>query len=143
MILVFGGTTEGRKAIKELEEAGQVFFYSTKTGGQDVTLHHGVAIDGAMNSADMLSFCRDRHIRLLVDAAHPFAEQLHQTVASVAAQLHIPAIRFERLFPERDKGSCSWLRRVFRRLESSFRSSRRAFACVIVSCHVRVRLLWH
>lgn len=103
MILVFGGTTEGRKAIKELEEAGQVFFYSTKTGGQDVTLHHGVAIDGAMNSADMLSFCRDRHIRLLVDAAHPFAEQLHQTVASVAAQLHIPAIRFERLFPERDK----------------------------------------
>ena len=35
MILVFGGTTEGRKAIKELEEAGKPFFYSTKTGEQD------------------------------------------------------------------------------------------------------------
>jgi len=42
MILVFGGTTEGRKAIKELEEAGKPFFYSTKTGEQDVTLHHSI-----------------------------------------------------------------------------------------------------
>ena len=36
MILVFGGTTEGRKAIKEIEEAGKTFYYSTKTGEQHV-----------------------------------------------------------------------------------------------------------
>ena len=101
MILVFGGTTEGRKAIKELEEAGKPFFYSTKTGEQDVTLHHGMRVDGAMDGEAMRAFCTQHGIRLIVDAAHPFATQLHQTVASVAEALHLPAIRFERIFPQR------------------------------------------
>lgn len=35
MILVFGGTTEGRKAVKVLEEAGNAY-YSTKTEEQEV-----------------------------------------------------------------------------------------------------------
>ncbi len=30
MILIFGGTTEGRIAIQTLEEAGKTFYYSTK-----------------------------------------------------------------------------------------------------------------
>ena len=103
MILVFGGTTEGRKAVKELEEAGNVFYYSTKTGEQDITLHHGIRLDGAMDEAAMLAFCHEKGIRLLIDAAHPFATMLHQTVADVATQLTIPAIRFERIYPPRDE----------------------------------------
>ena len=42
MILVFGGTTEGRKAVEVLEEGGKAFYYSTKTGEQDITLHNGL-----------------------------------------------------------------------------------------------------
>ena len=102
MILVFGGTTEGRKAVKELEEAGNPYYYSTKTGEQAVTLHHGVRVDGAMDAETMTAFCQSHDVRLLIDAAHPFATLLHQTVASVAARLQIPAIRFERIFPPRD-----------------------------------------
>ena len=49
MILVFGGTTEGRKAVEVLEEGGSPYFYSTKTGEQDITLHHGQRIDGALD----------------------------------------------------------------------------------------------
>lgn len=101
MILVFGGTTEGRKAVKTLEEAGKPFFYSTKTGEQDVTLHNGMRIDGAMDREAMMTFCVRHGIRLIVDASHPFASQLHQTVANVAEALQLPAIRFERIFPER------------------------------------------
>ena len=103
MILVFGGTTEGRKTIEALEEAGNTFYYSTKTGEQDVVLHHGVAMSGAMDVVAMKVFCQEHDIRLLVDAAHPFAEVLHRTVAEVAGELNIPAIRFERIFPKRDK----------------------------------------
>ena len=103
MILVFGGTTEGRKAINELEEAGATYYYSTKTGEQDVTLHHGVRIDGALDRQAMLTFCREHDIQLMIDASHPFAQQLHQTVASVADELRLPLIRFERIFPEHDK----------------------------------------
>ena len=108
MILVFGGTTEGRKAVEVLEEGGSPYFYSTKTGEQDLTLHHGQRIDGALDTDAMLTFCREHDIRLMVDAAHPFAAQLHQTIAEVSDALKIPAIRYERIFPERD-ASLEWL----------------------------------
>ena len=102
MILVFGGTTEGRKAAEVLEEAGNVYYYSTKTGEQDITLHHGQRIDGALDEEAMRAFCQDHDIRLIVDAAHPFASQLHQTIVIVSKSLHIPAIRYERIYPPRD-----------------------------------------
>ena len=108
MILVFGGTTEGRKAVEVLEESGNGYYYSTKTGEQDVTLHHGQRVDGAMDGEAMRAFCQAHSIRLIVDAAHPFASQLHQTIAGVAGELAIPAIRYERIFPERDP-DLTWL----------------------------------
>jgi len=107
MILVFGGTTEGRKAVEVLEEGGSPYYYSTKTGEQDLTLHHGQRIDGALDAEAMQTFCRENDIRLIVDAAHPFATQLHQTIAEVSDALKIPAIRYERIFPERD-ASLEW-----------------------------------
>ena len=108
MILVFGGTTEGRKAVEVLEEGGSPYYYSTKTGEQDLTLHHGQRIDGALDAEAMQNFCREHDIRLMVDAAHPFAVQLHQTIAEVSDALKIPAIRYERIFPERD-ASLEWI----------------------------------
>ena len=104
MILVFGGTTEGRKAVEVLEEAGKLFYYSTKTGEQDITLHHGKRIDGALRLEQMQTFCQGHDIRLIVDAAHPFASQLHQTIG----QLDIPVIRYERIYPPRDT-SITWI----------------------------------
>ena len=35
MVLIFGGTTEGRKAAEVLEQAGKPYYYSTKTGEQE------------------------------------------------------------------------------------------------------------
>ena len=99
MILVFGGTTEGRKAVEVLEVAGKPFYYSTKTGAQSLVLHSGIAVDGAKDSDAMHQFCRDHDIRLLIDAAHPFAVRLHETVVEVAATLHLPVIRYERSYP--------------------------------------------
>ena len=102
MILVFGGTTEGRKAVEVLEEGGSPYFYSTKTGEQDITLHHGQRIDGALDAEAMQTFCDEHDIRLIIDAAHPFASQLHQTIAQVSESLNIPNIRYERIYPKRD-----------------------------------------
>ncbi len=102
MILVFGGTTEGRKSVEVLEEGGSPYFYSTKTGEQDITLHHGQRIDGALDAEAMQTFCGEHDIRLIVDAAHPFASQLHQTIALVSQSLNIPTIRYERIYPKRD-----------------------------------------
>ena len=108
MILVFGGTTEGRKTVEVLEEGGKAFYYSTKTGEQDITLHNGQRIDGALDGEAMRMFCQEHDIRLIVDAAHPFASQLHQTIVRVSESLSIPAIRYERIYPPRDP-SITWI----------------------------------
>ena len=102
MILVFGGTTEGRRAAEVLEEAGSSYYYSTKTGEQELALHHGVRTDGAMDGEAMRQFIREHAIRLIVDAAHPFATTLHQTISEVAADMRIPVIRYDRIYPPRD-----------------------------------------
>ena len=102
MILIFGGTTEGRKAVEVLEEAGKAYYYSTKTGEQELTLHHGLRIDGALDAASMQTFCREHDIQLIIDAAHPFAATLHTTIMEVAAGLDIPIVRYERIYPPRD-----------------------------------------
>ena len=108
MILVFGGTTEGRRAAEVLEEAGSTFYYSTKTGEQELALHHGVRTDGAMDGEAMRQFIREHAIRLIVDAAHPFAATLHQTIGEVASDMRIPVIRYERIYPPRDS-DITWI----------------------------------
>lgn len=108
MILVFGGTTEGRKAVEVLEEGGSPYFYSTKTGEQDITLQHGVRIDGALDEAAMMHFCTEHAIRMIVDAAHPFAALLHRTIAKTASALSLPVVRFERIYPPRDP-AITWI----------------------------------
>jgi len=104
MILVFGGTTEGRKAVEVLEEAGTPYYYSTKTGEQDIVLHNGQRTDGAMDEEAMRLFCHKHDIRLIVDAAHPFASQLHETIAKTG----LPVIRYERIYPPRDE-DITWI----------------------------------
>ncbi len=73
------------------------FFYSTKLGSQtDLPGRH---IAGAKDAPSLISFCKDEGIRLLVDAAHPFAEELHLTIRSVADSLGLTVLRVERSYP--------------------------------------------
>ena len=108
MILILGGTTEGRIAARTLEESGKPFYYSTKGDEQEVTMHHGIRLQGAMDDLDLEHCCREHNIQLLVDAAHPFAIQLHQTVEKVAHTLNLLVIRFERIYPPRDEEHITW-----------------------------------
>lgn len=96
MILIFGGTTEGRSAAKVIEQGGKPFFYSTLGDTQSVELVHGKRLTGAMDADAAVAFCRREGIRLLIDAGHPFAEQLHRTVERVAAVCRLPVIHYGR-----------------------------------------------
>lgn len=100
MILILGGTTEGRKAVSIAEEAGKPYYYSTKGDEQEISLQHGIRLTGALTQTTMKAFCRKNGIRLLVDAAHPFAEQLHTTVTAVSQALGIPCVRYERMYDD-------------------------------------------
>ena len=103
MILVFGGTTEGRTAAKVLEESGSTYFYSTRSDTQDIQLVHGHHIIGAMELPEMVAFCHEHSIRLIVDAAHPFAINLHRNVIDLAGQTGVPVIRYDRIYPPHDE----------------------------------------
>jgi len=100
MILVLGGTTEGRRAVETLEEAGTPYFYSTRGDGQQIELVNGVHLTGGMDITEMTAYCREHDIRLIVDAAHPFAETLHFNLQVVAQQISVPVIRYDRIYPE-------------------------------------------
>ena len=101
MILVLGGTTEGRLAVKVLDEAGKFYFYSTRGELQQVNCRNGERVTGGMDEQKMEDFCRSNGIRLLIDAAHPFAVQLHKTVEQVSRKLNLSVVRFERKYPPR------------------------------------------
>ena len=116
MILILGGTTEGRLAVRVADAAGSPYWYSTRGDLQQIECKHGTHITGALDEAAMAAFCTEHGIRLLVDAAHPFATELHRTVASVAESLDLPVVRIERQYtapdpnvmPGPDRASLRW-----------------------------------
>ena len=103
MILVFGGTTEGRKAVEVLEEAGTTYYYSTRSDGQKIDLVHGIHLTGGMEVPEMITCCREHDIHLIIDAAHPFAEDLHRNLLFLAKHIQAPIIRYDRIYPPHDK----------------------------------------
>lgn len=97
MILLLGGTTEAKTVAGWLEEAGKPYIYSTRT---EVAFEGtGAYRFGSLDKGGLQQFCTTHAISCIINACHPFARQLHQTVAD--ASLDIPLIRFERVFPER------------------------------------------
>lgn len=87
-------------AVKVADEAGSPYYYSTKGELQEIVCRNGTHITGAMDAAGMTEFCRNYGIKLLIDAAHPFATGVHSSVAQTAARLQLPVIRVERRYPK-------------------------------------------
>lgn len=102
MILILGGTTEGRLAVQIVDQSDQPFYYSTRGNDQQIVSSHGIRLSGGLDATQMKEFCEQHHIRLLIDAAHPFAIHLHQTVSETAEALSLPVIRLERIYPPRN-----------------------------------------
>ena len=107
MILIFGGTTEGRIAAETCDTAGKPFYYSTKGETQEINMINGLRLTGAMTSSEIATFCVANDIRCVIDAAHPFAENLHRSLAEAertCLELNhkITVIRMMRSFAKTD-----------------------------------------
>jgi len=90
-------------AAKVLDESGATYYYSTRSDTQDIQLVHGHHITGAMEVPEMTTYCQGHDIRLIVDAAHPFAVNLHRNVLDLAKHISVPVIRFDRIYPPHDE----------------------------------------
>ena len=116
MILIFGGTTEGRLAVDVCDQAGTPFYYSTKSDLQTVEMQNGIRLRGAMTAEDISTFCAEHEIKCIVDAAHPFAMNLHQAIQ----MQNIPVIRLQRMFEPHQEGViyCQSYEDAIRKMES-------------------------
>lgn len=104
MILVFGGTTEGRLAAAVLDGAGKPYLYSTLGSLRTLGSPNAVQISGALDEAALVALIEREGVTLVIDAAHPFAMRLHATIDAATRQTGIPVVRVERRYPERSGG---------------------------------------
>jgi cobalt-precorrin-5B (C1)-methyltransferase len=54
-----------------------------------------------MVADDMMAFIKEHDIRLIIDATHPFARTIHNTIAEVSKATNVPAVRLQRPLGER------------------------------------------
>lgn len=103
MLLVFGGTTEGKRVAHALSDAGLRFVYSTKLPVVMPPLPGMRLRFGPFDVPGLVAFCRAERIAGIVNASHPFASVLHRIVAEAAALAAVTVWRFERRYAARDR----------------------------------------
>jgi|AntAceMinimDraft_9_1070365.scaffolds.fasta_scaffold00503_12 precorrin-6x reductase len=99
MILVLGGTTEGRLTAGLLDELRMPFIYSTKTPVEPFATSYGVFRHGALLESAIGGFLSAHHITKVIDAAHPFAARLHWLIFNACRDDGVRLMRFERPSP--------------------------------------------
>ncbi|SEA35418.1 precorrin-6A/cobalt-precorrin-6A reductase [Desulfuromusa kysingii] len=100
MILLFGGTSETESIATALANLNIPVMVSTAT---DVPLKTGAENHplithrcGRLGLSDMVDLMTRSDIRLIVNAGHPYADELHQTIAGVVRKTGIRCFRFQR-----------------------------------------------
>ena len=102
MILLFGGTTEGKRAAALLDDLKVPYIYSTKSSDPSLPDSPFARYrHGALDEEGLRVLCKEEDVSIIIDAAHPFASELHRTIANIAERDGLRAIRYEREIPER------------------------------------------
>ena len=101
MILIFGGTTEGKQVIEVLQKLQLQYIYSTKTKIDVVLDEFGEYRHGAFTYSSLEAYIIKNKVKLIIHASHPFATELHQTISLVSVSCNVPVLRLERQFPKR------------------------------------------
>ncbi|MFZ5632395.1 MAG: precorrin-6A reductase [Bacillota bacterium] len=102
MILVIGGTSEGREIARELAARGALVLVSTATGyGSNLAAGDGVpVVQGRLNREELTDLLIARSVKVLVDASHPFAAEVSANATRACELTGVKYIRFARPFEE-------------------------------------------
>ncbi|MCK8817373.1 precorrin-6A reductase [Natroniella sulfidigena] len=98
MILVLAGTKDSRQIIKSLKEAGKELIASVVTDyGYQLVSQLGVeVIQERLDKKAMAELIKKRGIDLVIDATHPFAEEVSKIAIGLCNNLEVDYLRFER-----------------------------------------------
>ena len=99
-ILLLGGTKDSTNIIEHIKENYDAYVLTTTTteygaklakeGGSDDTIARPLLKD------EIIEIIKNENFDILIDATHPFASHITQTSVSIANELKMPYIRFER-----------------------------------------------
>ena len=99
MILLLGGTSEGRELTVLLEAAGYDILLSVATDyGADIAEAAGIGqkLTGRLDEAGLSHLLDEKRITAVVDATHPFAQNVTRIAKQVCKDKRIPFIRYSR-----------------------------------------------
>lgn len=98
MILHLAGTGDARALAVQLVAAGHSLTASVVTDSAANSLREaGIPVRiGRMTADEMVAYIRENSISLVVDAAHPFAEEAHKNAIAASRECGVPYVRFER-----------------------------------------------
>ena len=98
-IFLIAGTEDGRKLAKFLSERNFEVTASVTTnyGRKILEQYKNISInDKKLNSAELKKILRENNFKILVDASHPYAENISQNAIDVCKNLKIFYVRYER-----------------------------------------------
>lgn len=98
MILMLAGTSDARELARCIQAEGYSLLATVVTGSAARSLQEiGLPVQiGRLSAADMAALVRERNLRVIVDASHPFAEEASRNAIAAAKLAKVPYIRFER-----------------------------------------------
>ena len=99
-IFLLGGTKDSINIIQYVKDNYDAYILTTTTteygaklareGGSDDTIARPLLKD------EIIKIITENGFDILIDATHPFASHITQTSSSIAQELNLPYIRFER-----------------------------------------------
>ncbi len=100
-IIIFGGTTEGRKLADFCTE-NKISAYISVTTSYGAELiqksDHLNILTGRMNNVQMLDFIKNKDIRLVIDATHPYADEATKNIRYACDSANVKCIRVIRKY---------------------------------------------
>ncbi len=99
-ILLLGGTKDSTNIIEHIKETHDYHIMTTTTTEYGAELARKAGSDEViarpLPKDEIIEIIKRENFDVLIDATHPFAKHITQTSASIASELEMPYIRFER-----------------------------------------------
>ena len=99
-VFLLGGTKDSTNIITHMKENYDVFILTTTTTEYGARLAREAGSDDTIArpllKEEIIEIIQKDNFDILIDATHPFAEHITQTSSSIARELEMPYIRFER-----------------------------------------------
>lgn len=99
MILVLSGTKDGREIVESLNRQGIPLIATTVTkyGKGLITKDNKVdVLDGGLNASGLEKLIQEKEIKLVIDATHPFAQQVSKMAIDICKSSNCEYLRYER-----------------------------------------------